>query len=181
MAAGVLPEPGTDLMGEEAEAGVDPGHGRIQLDMVVLQPEGVALEGGHPRQQEGVHHVVLGPVVVVDQPNDGGKGAAERRRLLGIAGRQGVHGAEQALAVGPHRLVHGHQHAAVLRGRDGRDAGRLGVGHGGTSMPGRVRTWLPCPGPHNHPCEEILPRPGWQGYQASPLVDPGAGPLVSPG
>jgi hypothetical protein len=162
--------PRAELVSQQPKAGVDPGHGRVQLHVVVFEPDGVALDGGNPLQQQGGHDVVLGPVVVVDETDDGGEGPAERRRLVDVAGRQGVHGPDQTLAVGPHRLVHGDQDAAVLRDRDGRVVAHLGICHacsfcqsgrggGAASSP---RTLQPCRG--------VSRGRGWYGYRAAALI-----------
>jgi hypothetical protein len=157
-------------VGEEAEAGVDPGHGRVQLDVIVFEPDGVALEGRHPLQQERVHDVVLGPVVVVDQPHDGAERASEGRRLMRVAGRQGVHGPDQSLTVGAHRLVHGDQDAAVLGDRAG------GWSHtSGSAMPApsasRGAEVVPPARPGRcSPCKRSVSRQGWYGYRAAALI-----------
>jgi hypothetical protein len=127
---------------EQAEAGADPRHRRVEFDVVILEPDGVALERAHPLEQEGVHHIVLGPVVVVDQTGDGGESAAERGRALRIAAGQSFRGVDKAQAVGAHRLVHCDQDAAVLGDRDGRGVAYLGIRHVYSSMLLRERTWL---------------------------------------
>jgi hypothetical protein len=97
--------------------------------VVVLQPDRVVLEASHPVQQERVHHVVLGPVVVVDQTDDGRKSAAECRCGACVTIGQRCRGDAETLTVGTHRLVHRHQNAAVFGNRDEVGAARVGFSH----------------------------------------------------
>src|SRR5829696_7154050 len=116
-------------MCEQTKPGVDPGHRCVELDVVVFQSDRVVLEGFHPVQQERVHHVVLGPVVVVDQTDDGRKGAAECCCGGRVTIGQRCRGGDKALAVGTHRLVHRHQNAVVFGNRDELGAAHVGFSH----------------------------------------------------
>jgi hypothetical protein len=129
VASRILPESGAELMSEQPKPGVDPGHRCVELNVVVLQPDRVVLEGSHPIQQERVHHVVLGPVVVVDQTDDGRKGTTECRCGARVTIGQRCRGGNEALTVGTHRLVHRHQNAAVFGNGDELGAAHLGFSH----------------------------------------------------
>ncbi len=39
-----FPQPRAERVAEETEAGVDPGHGRVEVDVVVLQPDDVGFD-----------------------------------------------------------------------------------------------------------------------------------------
>ena len=124
-----LPESGAELMSEQPKPGVDTGHRCVELDVVVFQPDRVVLEVSHPVQQERVHHVVLGQVVVVDQTDDGRKGAAECRCGARVTIGQRCRGGAEPPTVGTHRLVHRHQNAAVFGNRDELGAAHVGFSH----------------------------------------------------
>ena len=105
VSVGVVPERRSPLMREHPQAGTQASHGGVELDVVVLEPARVVLEVVHTFDEEGVDDVVFGPVMLMNQLHQLGKGPAECQSVLERAVRQVTQGRCQAMRVRSHRSV----------------------------------------------------------------------------